>query len=139
MQQVPAGVAQLAEQPSCKRQVSGSIPLTGSTSQRDYLGGRPEWRALGGCADCPARRNEREMARVAAHRARLRLNGHALGSEPGFGFRDLPGRGDLHTHEVDRAARPVAGRVQHQLERRIVHGKVRVAGPQLGRRPNSRE
>ena len=26
----PAGVAQLAEQPSCKRQVSGSIPLTGS-------------------------------------------------------------------------------------------------------------
>jgi hypothetical protein len=29
----PAGVAQLAEQPSCKRQVSGSIPLTGSTSR----------------------------------------------------------------------------------------------------------
>ena len=27
---VPAGVAQLAERPSCKRQVSGSIPLTGS-------------------------------------------------------------------------------------------------------------
>jgi len=27
----PAGVAQQAEQPSCKRQVSGSIPLTGST------------------------------------------------------------------------------------------------------------
>jgi hypothetical protein len=27
---VPAGVAQLAEQPSCKRQVSGSNPLTGS-------------------------------------------------------------------------------------------------------------
>ena len=27
----PAGVAQLAEQPSCKRQVSGSNPLTGST------------------------------------------------------------------------------------------------------------
>ena len=26
----PAGVAQLAERPSCKRQVSGSIPLTGS-------------------------------------------------------------------------------------------------------------
>src|SRR5580700_99938 len=26
----PAGVAQLAEQPSCKRQVSGSNPLTGS-------------------------------------------------------------------------------------------------------------
>jgi hypothetical protein len=25
-----AGVAQLAERPSCKRQVSGSIPLTGS-------------------------------------------------------------------------------------------------------------
>src|ERR1700745_4183444 len=30
MQRVPAGVAQLAERPSCKRQVSGSIPLTGS-------------------------------------------------------------------------------------------------------------
>ena len=30
MQQVPAGVAQLAERPSCKRQASGSIPLTGS-------------------------------------------------------------------------------------------------------------
>ena len=30
MLQVPAGVAQLAEQPSCKRQVSGSNPLTGS-------------------------------------------------------------------------------------------------------------
>ncbi len=28
----PAGVAQQAEQPSCKRQVSGSIPLTGSTT-----------------------------------------------------------------------------------------------------------
>ncbi len=26
----PAGVAQQAEQPSCKRQASGSIPLTGS-------------------------------------------------------------------------------------------------------------
>jgi hypothetical protein len=33
MQQVPAGVAQLAERPSCKRQVSGSIPLTGSSSE----------------------------------------------------------------------------------------------------------
>jgi hypothetical protein len=31
MLEVPAGVAQLAERPSCKRQVSGSIPLTGST------------------------------------------------------------------------------------------------------------
>jgi hypothetical protein len=30
MRQVPAGVAQLAEQPPCKRQVSGSNPLTGS-------------------------------------------------------------------------------------------------------------
>ncbi len=30
----PAGVAQLAEQPSCKRQVSGSNPLTGSQTQR---------------------------------------------------------------------------------------------------------
>jgi hypothetical protein len=30
MQRVPAGVAQSAEQPSCKRQVSGSNPLTGS-------------------------------------------------------------------------------------------------------------
>ena len=29
----PAGVAQLAEQPSCKRQVSGSNPLTGSRSE----------------------------------------------------------------------------------------------------------
>jgi hypothetical protein len=37
---LPAGVAQLAEQPSCKRQVSGSIPLTGSGSQRDYVSGR---------------------------------------------------------------------------------------------------
>ena len=30
MLRAPAGVAQLAEQPSCKRQVSGSNPLTGS-------------------------------------------------------------------------------------------------------------
>jgi hypothetical protein len=30
MQQVPAGVAQQAEQPPCKRQASGSNPLTGS-------------------------------------------------------------------------------------------------------------
>jgi hypothetical protein len=30
MQRAPAGVAQQAEQPSCKRQVSGSNPLTGS-------------------------------------------------------------------------------------------------------------
>ena len=30
MQRVMAGVAQSAEQPSCKRQVSGSNPLTGS-------------------------------------------------------------------------------------------------------------
>jgi hypothetical protein len=30
MQRVLAGVAQSAEQPSCKRQVSGSNPLTGS-------------------------------------------------------------------------------------------------------------
>ena len=29
----PAGVAQLAEQPPCKRQVSGSNPLTGSRSE----------------------------------------------------------------------------------------------------------
>ncbi len=29
----PAGVAQQAEQPSCKRQVSGSNPLTGSRSE----------------------------------------------------------------------------------------------------------
>ena len=29
----PAGVAQMAERPPCKRQVSGSIPLTGSTSR----------------------------------------------------------------------------------------------------------
>ena len=43
----PAGVAQLAEQPSCKRQVSGSIPLTGS-----YL---PDvWMPLT-CADAQAR------------------------------------------------------------------------------------
>ena len=38
MQQVLAGVAQLAERPSCKRQVSGSIPLTGSISRAIYLG-----------------------------------------------------------------------------------------------------
>ena len=40
MQRVPAGVAQLAERPSCKRQVSGSIPLTGSTLQGGDLGKR---------------------------------------------------------------------------------------------------
>ena len=34
----PAGVAQLAEQPSCKRQVSGSIPLTGSPPLARDLG-----------------------------------------------------------------------------------------------------
>jgi hypothetical protein len=28
-----AGVAQMAERPPCKRQASGSIPLTGSTSR----------------------------------------------------------------------------------------------------------
>jgi hypothetical protein len=33
-----AGVAQLAEQPSCKRQVSGSIPLTGSQVRVGFLG-----------------------------------------------------------------------------------------------------
>jgi hypothetical protein len=33
----PAGVAQLAEQPSCKRQVSGSIPLTGSQVRCGFL------------------------------------------------------------------------------------------------------
>ncbi len=31
MHESPAGVAQLAEQPSCKRQASGSNPLTGSS------------------------------------------------------------------------------------------------------------
>src|SRR5262249_29550544 len=35
--QSPAGVAQQAEQPSCKRQVSGSNPLTGS-QLRGYFG-----------------------------------------------------------------------------------------------------
>ena len=30
IQRVPAGVAQLAEQPSCKRQVTSSILVTGS-------------------------------------------------------------------------------------------------------------
>ena len=33
----PAGVAQQAEQPSCKRQVSGSNPLTGSQVSRDMI------------------------------------------------------------------------------------------------------
>src|SRR5450755_3773653 len=37
MHEVPAGVAQLAEQPSCKRQVSGSNPLTGSGKIRHML------------------------------------------------------------------------------------------------------
>ena len=37
----PAGVAQLAEQPSCKRQVSGSIPLTGSESSIVLTGSWP--------------------------------------------------------------------------------------------------
>ena len=37
MLDVPAGVAQLAERPSCKRQVSGSIPLTGSQWQSSEL------------------------------------------------------------------------------------------------------
>jgi hypothetical protein len=36
MHESPAGVAQLAEQPSCKRQVSGSIPLTGSQLSEDF-------------------------------------------------------------------------------------------------------
>ena len=39
MHESPAGVAQLAEQPSCKRQVSGSIPLTGSTRSSPRLRG----------------------------------------------------------------------------------------------------
>src|ERR1700735_3087772 len=34
-----AGVAQLAERPSCKRQVSGSTPLTGSTTSAVHLCG----------------------------------------------------------------------------------------------------
>jgi hypothetical protein len=33
----PAGVAQQAEHPPCKRQVSGSIPLTGSRSRSEAL------------------------------------------------------------------------------------------------------
>ena len=37
MQRVPAGVAQSAEQPSCKRQVSGSNPLTGSQSEGGFV------------------------------------------------------------------------------------------------------
>ncbi len=57
MQRVPAGVAQSAEQPSCKRQVSGSNPLTGSQVRpmRDCLlllgvkpqvsGGSPRWQS----------------------------------------------------------------------------------------------
>jgi hypothetical protein len=36
MQRVFAGVAQLAEQPSCKRQASGSNPLTGSQVKHDF-------------------------------------------------------------------------------------------------------
>jgi hypothetical protein len=32
-----AGVAQLAEQPSCKRQGAGSIPATGSAVQAGFL------------------------------------------------------------------------------------------------------
>jgi hypothetical protein len=39
--QFPAGVAQLAEQPSCKRQVSGSNPLTGSDARVAGPGMRP--------------------------------------------------------------------------------------------------
>ncbi len=34
---IAAGVAQLAEQPSCKRQGSGSIPLTGSQVRHGLL------------------------------------------------------------------------------------------------------
>ncbi len=44
MLEVPAGVAQLAEQPSCKRQVSGSIPLTGSQVRCGLL--RWMWRLV---------------------------------------------------------------------------------------------
>jgi hypothetical protein len=36
MQQVRAGVAQQAEQPSCKRQASGSNPLTGSQVRKGF-------------------------------------------------------------------------------------------------------
>ena len=41
MQRVPAGVAQSAEQPSCKRQVSGSNPLTGSQLRPDPSASMP--------------------------------------------------------------------------------------------------
>ena len=42
MHRVPAGVAQSAEQPSCKRQASGSNPLTGSQARRDRMSLRSE-------------------------------------------------------------------------------------------------
>src|SRR5260370_20893840 len=54
MHEVPAGVAQQAEQPSCKRQVSGSTPLTGS--------------APPGCLDAlsPAKMRKREGSGLSA-------------------------------------------------------------------------
>jgi hypothetical protein len=48
--------------------------------------------------------------------------------------------GSADAQVVDGAAGPVAGGVQHQLERRVIEDEVGVAEPQLGRRrPNSRE
>jgi hypothetical protein len=74
------------------------------------------------------------LPRVAADRARLRLNDQALGGQPCLRLRDVRGRADLDAQVVDRAARPVTWRVQHQLEGRVIHGEVRVAGAQLGGR-----
>src|SRR6266536_2835320 len=74
------------------------------------------------------------LPRVTAGRARLGLGRQALGRQPGLRVRDVPGRADLDVQLVDRPARPVTGRVQHQLERRGIYGEVRVTGAQLGRR-----
>ena len=61
MQRVPAGVAQSAEQPSCKRQASGSNPLTGSRSQADYLRRRIRQRSWPRTTGRLRGRHEREM------------------------------------------------------------------------------
>jgi len=63
----------------------------------------------------------------------LGLGGQTCGGQPGLHLRDVLGRTDLDAQVVDDAAGPVAGRVQHYLERRVVDGE----GPPGARRATS--
>ena len=78
MRQVPAGVAQLAEQPPCKRQVSGSNPLTGS--QRSPV------LALRAQRSPPRVSTRRQHSRISSpprsYAMQITLNGFQIGNWP---------------------------------------------------------